>query len=128
MLLGRGGIAVVRSRDADQEDIAFTENLGDSAAKQGYSVVSGAARGVDESAMLGALKNEGTANGVMADSLLRAATSAKFRKYLLAGDLVLITPFNPEAGFNVGNAMSRNRYIYCLADAAVVVRARFESS
>jgi predicted Rossmann fold nucleotide-binding protein DprA/Smf involved in DNA uptake len=34
---------------------------------------------------------------------------------------VLISPFNPEAGFDVGNAMSRNKYIYCLADAAVVV-------
>ncbi len=121
MLLGRGGIAVVGSRDADQDDIAFTENLGDAAAKQGYSIVSGGARGVDETAMLGALKNEGTAIGVMADSLLRTATSAKYRKYLLSGDLVLISPFNPEAGFNVGNAMSRNRYIYCLADAAVVV-------
>ena len=121
MLLGRGGVAVVGSRDADQDDIAFTENLGDAAAKQGYSIVSGGARGVDETAMLGALKNEGTAIGVMADSLLRAVTSAKYRKYLLSDDLVLITPFNPEAGFNVGNAMSRNRYIYCLADAAVVV-------
>jgi predicted Rossmann fold nucleotide-binding protein DprA/Smf involved in DNA uptake len=39
----------------------------------------------------------------------------------MSGDLVLITPFNPEAGFNVGHAMARNRYIYCLADAAVVV-------
>jgi len=34
---------------------------------------------------------------------------------------VLVSPFYPEAGFNVGNAMSRNKYIYSLADAAVVV-------
>ncbi len=118
---GCGGIAVVGSRNADQEDIDFAENLGAAAARQGYSIISGGARGIDESAMLGALKSEGTAVGVMAHGLLRAATSAKYRKYLLADDLVLITPFNPEAGFNVGNAMSRNRYIYCLADAAVVV-------
>lgn len=120
-LLGSGGIAVVGSRDAGQDDIAFAENLGDAAAKQGYSIVSGGARGVDRSAMSGALRNEGTAVGVMADSLLRTAASARYRKHLLSGDLALITPFNPEAGFNVGNAMSRNRYIYCLADAAVVV-------
>ena len=121
MLLDRGGIAVVGSRDANQDDLAFTENFGNDAAKQGYSIVSGGARGVDQSAMLGALQNEGTAVGVLADSLLRSATSAKYRKHLLSGDLVLICPFNPEAGFNVGNAMSRNRYIYCLADAAVVI-------
>lgn len=28
--------------------------------------------------------------------------------------------------FNVGNAMSRNRYIYCLADAAIVISSTAE--
>jgi predicted Rossmann fold nucleotide-binding protein DprA/Smf involved in DNA uptake len=95
--------------------------LGNDAAVQGYSIVSGGARGIDEAAMQGALAQEGTGIGVLADSLLRAATSAKYRKALMANNLVLISPFNPEAGFDVGNAMSRNKYIYCLADAAVVV-------
>jgi predicted Rossmann fold nucleotide-binding protein DprA/Smf involved in DNA uptake len=122
-LLNKGGIAVVGSRDADEDDLSFSTSLARTAAYQGLSVVSGAARGVDESAMLGALENEGTAVGVMADSLLRAATSAKYRKHLLAGDLVLVSPFNPEVGFNVGNAMARNKYIYCLSDAAVVVNS-----
>ena len=122
-LLNKGGIAVVGSRDADVEDLKFTTGLAQSAADQGLSVVSGGARGVDESAMLGALDKEGTSVGVMADSLLRAATSVKYRKYLLSDDLVLVTPFNPEAGFNVGNAMARNKYIYCLSDAAVVVNS-----
>ena len=39
----------------------------------------------------------------------------------MSGDLVLVSPTNPELGFDVGKAMSRNRYIYCLGDAAVVV-------
>lgn len=120
-LLNKGGIAVVGSRDASEEDLAFTEMLGKEAATQGYSIVSGGARGVDQSAMLGALNIDGTAVGVLADSLLKSAMSANYRKRIMSGDLVLITPFNPEAGFNVGNAMSRNRYIYCLADAAVVI-------
>ena len=120
-LLNKGGIAVVGSRDASEEDLAFTEKLGKEAATQGYSIVSGGARGVDQGAMLGTLDMEGTAVGVLADSLLRSATSGKYRKCIMSGDLVLTTPFNPEAGFNVGNAMSRNRYIYCLADAAVVI-------
>ncbi|MDZ7926455.1 MAG: DNA-processing protein DprA [Agrobacterium sp.] len=114
-------MAVVGSRDADDEDLAYTGRLGAEAAAQGYSLVSGGARGVDQSAMLGALESQGTAVGVLADSLLRSATSAKYRKHIMSGDLALISPFNPEAGFNVGHAMSRNRYIYCLADAAVVI-------
>ena len=45
-LLNKGGIAVVGSRDASEEDLAFTEKLGKEAATQGYSIVSGGARGV----------------------------------------------------------------------------------
>jgi predicted Rossmann fold nucleotide-binding protein DprA/Smf involved in DNA uptake len=120
-LLNGGGIAVIGSRDASKKDLDFTKKLGEDAASQGYSIVSGGARGVDQTAMLGALVGEGTAVGVLADSLLKSVTSSKYRKHIMSGDLTLITPFNPEAGFNVGNAMSRNQYIYCLADAAVVV-------
>jgi predicted Rossmann fold nucleotide-binding protein DprA/Smf involved in DNA uptake len=120
-LLNRGGLGVIGSRDASSDDLNFTTHLGETAAQQGLSIVSGGARGVDETAMLGALMREGTALGVLADSLLRAATSAKYRKALMANNLVLISPFNPEAGFNVGNAMARNKYIYCLSDAAVVI-------
>lgn len=120
-LLDKGGVAIIGSRDATEADLAYTTQLGGGIAGQGYSVVSGGARGVDEAAMLGALDKEGTVIGILSDSLLRAATSAKYRKGLMASNLVLVSPFNPEAGFDVGNAMARNKYIYCLADAAVVV-------
>lgn len=120
-LLNSGGIAVVGSRDASEEDLQFSRTLGHEAASQGYSIVSGGARGIDETAMTGALDHEGTVVGILADSLLRSATSSRYRKALQTGDLVLVSPFNPEAVFNAGNAMARNRYIYCLSDAAIVV-------
>ena len=120
-LLESGGLAVVGSRDADEDDLDFSKGLGETASRQGYSIVSGGARGVDRSAMKGAFNGEGTAVAVLADSLLRAATSALYRRPLFSGDLALVCAVNPEARFNVGNAMARNRYIYCLADAAVVV-------
>jgi predicted Rossmann fold nucleotide-binding protein DprA/Smf involved in DNA uptake len=120
-LLNSGGIAVVGSRKAEEDDLAFAAGLGERAAAEGLAVVSGSARGIDQSAMLGALEQEGTAVGVLAESLIRSATSQQFRRRIMSGNLALVTPFNPEAGFNVGHAMARNRYIYCLADAAVVV-------
>ncbi|MCY3753459.1 MAG: DNA-processing protein DprA [Alphaproteobacteria bacterium] len=120
-LLGRGGIAVVGSRNAGGDDLAFALKLGADAAAEGYSLVSGGARGIDRHAMQGALERDGTALGVLADSLLRSAMAADYRRYILSGDLALVSPFNPEARFHVGNAMARNACIYCLADAAVVV-------
>ena len=117
---------MVGSRKADDVDLRLAEDMGRQAAVQGRTVVSGGAKGIDQRAMLGALDREGTAVGVLADSLLRSATSAKYRKYLVSNDLALVTPFNPEARFHVGSAMSRNKYIYCLADAAVAVSSTRE--
>lgn len=122
-LLGTGGLAVVGSRKATEQDLAYSRDLGALAAGSGYSVVSGGARGVDEAAMLGALEAEGTVIGVLADNLLRACSTAKYRKYLVANNLVLLSTYYPEAGFNAGNAMQRNKYIYCLSDAAMVVHS-----
>jgi predicted Rossmann fold nucleotide-binding protein DprA/Smf involved in DNA uptake len=126
-LLNRAGIAVVGSRSANEEELGEASRLGAEIASQEFSVVSGGARGVDEAAMLSALESQGTVAGVLPDSLLRAATSAKYRKGLMSRNLTLISPFNPEAGFDAGHAMARNKYIYCLADAAVVVTTGKES-
>lgn len=126
-LLDQGGIAVVGSRAARVEDLDDTSRLGAEIAAQGFSVVSGGAPGVDERAMLSALEKEGTVVGVLAENLLRAAISSKYRKGLMGRNLVLVSPFNPEAPFNVGNAMARNKYIYCLADAGIVVTTSKES-
>jgi predicted Rossmann fold nucleotide-binding protein DprA/Smf involved in DNA uptake len=120
-LLDKGGIAVVGSRHASDAEAMFAEELGRRAASSGLSLVSGGARGIDQAAMNGALDNEGTGIGVLPDSLLKAATSPRYRQPLMRGDLMLLSPFNPEAGFFRGNAMGRNKYLYCLADAAIVV-------
>ena len=122
-LLNSDGLAVVGSRKVSPEDLAYATRIGELASRAGLSIVSGGARGVDETAMLGALGAEGTAVGILADSLLRACSSGKYRRALMDNNLVLVSPFNPEAGFNVGNAMARNKYVYCLADAALAVHS-----
>ena len=117
------GIAVVGSRDASENDLSWTQAFGEAVANAGYSVVSGGARGIDQAAMFGALDKGGTVVGILADSLLRMSSSKMYRSYLRSQDLVLISSFNPEAGFTVGKAMQRNKYIYCLSDQALVVRS-----
>lgn len=122
-LLNAGGLAVIGSRNASESDLAFTYQVGAKAASEGIAIISGGARGVDEAAMQGAAKQGGIVIGVMADSLLKASTSSKWRKGLMGGNVVLVSPFYPEAGFSVGNAMARNKYIYCLADHSLVIHS-----
>lgn len=122
-LVNDGGLAVIGSRNASEDDLAFTQAIGSKAAHEGINIVSGGARGVDEAAMLGAINAGGSAIGIVADSLLRAATSKKWRQALMDGRVVLLSPFYPEAGFSVGNAMARNKYIYCLAESSLVIHS-----
>lgn len=120
-LLDKGGVAVVGSRNARDGELSYARKLAVAVSGYGKSIISGGARGVDLTAMEAALAADGTSVGVLADSLLRTSVSAKFRRYLSDGSLAIVSPFNPEARFNVGLAMARNRYIYCLSDCAVVV-------
>lgn len=125
-ILNSGGLAVVGSRNVDDELIAYTEKVGSLAAGAGRALVSGGARGVDQAAMRGALEAGGRVIGVLADSLEKAAMNRENRNHLMDGRLVLISPYDPSAGFNVGHAMQRNKLIYALADAALVVNADYE--
>lgn len=119
--LSDGGVAIVGSRDAKVEELQRAEDLGARVCNNGYNVVSGGARGIDDMAAKGAFHGQGTAIVVLGDSLLKHATKKQLRDAVLSRDLALITPFSPEAGFTTGNAMGRNKLIYCLADAAVVI-------
>lgn len=120
-LLEEGGLAVVGSRHVDDRLIDYTMAVGHLAAASGRPIVSGGALGIDQAAMRGALEAGGRVSGVLADSLEKQAMNREHRNMLLDGRLTLVSPFDPNAGFNVGNAMQRNKLIYALADAALVV-------
>ncbi len=124
--LDMGGLAVVGSRNVDDALISYTEGVGRLASEAQRTVVSGGARGVDQAAMRGALNAGGTVVCVLANGLERAATRREYRGALMDGRLVLTCPYDPAAGFLVGHAMQRNKLIYALADAALVVSAEFE--
>lgn len=120
-LLEIGGLAVVGSRHVDDSLIDYTMAVGRLAARAGRTLVSGGAKGIDQAAMRGALEAGGKVSGVLADSLEKTTMNREHRNLLLDGQLVLISPYDPSAGFNVGNAMQRNKLIYALADASLVV-------
>lgn len=120
-LLDTGGLAVVGSRHVDDTLIDYTMSIGRLAARAGSTLVSGGAKGIDQAAMRGALEAGGKVCGVLADSLEKTTMNREHRNLLLDGQLVLISPYDPNAGFNVGNAMQRNKLIYALADASLVV-------
>ena len=118
-----GALAIVGSRNAGDSLKEYARDVASLSAKAGRTVVSGAARGIDQEAMNGALEAGGKAVGVLAGDLERISMNREHRNLLLEERLLLISPYDPKARFNVGHAMQRNKTIYALADAALVVNA-----
>ncbi|HEY5914724.1 MAG TPA: DNA-processing protein DprA [Verrucomicrobiae bacterium] len=125
-LLQTGGVAVVGSRNIDEAGTAFAQEVGRKVAAAS-PVISGGARGTDRIAMSASLEAGGRAVGVLADSLDRTVRQPDLRQLLLEGQLALLTPYAPTAGFSIGAAMGRNKVIYGLAQFAVVVSSEFQT-
>ena len=123
--LSTGGLAVVGSRNVHEALIKYTKNVGRLAASAGRGLVSGGARGVDRAAMRGALDSGGRVVGILADGLEKAAMLREHREALRDGRLVLVSPYDPATRFQVGHAMQRNKLIYALSDAALVVNSDY---
>ncbi len=120
--LNRGGLAIVGSRDPGEEAMEWTRQVASRCAEAGVQVISGGARRIDQTAVTAVLDPGGGAVAVLADRLDRAATSRSFKEPIRRGQLTLVTPYMPELSFSVGTAMGRNKYIYALADSALVAR------
>jgi len=126
-ILETGGLAVVGSRNATPALLTYTEHIGQLAAHAQQTIVSGGARGIDQASIRSTLEAGGTAVGMLADSLERAALNRQYRSPLMEGKLVLLSPYDPMAGSNVGNAVQRNKLIYALADAALVINSDYQN-
>jgi predicted Rossmann fold nucleotide-binding protein DprA/Smf involved in DNA uptake len=120
-ILSKGGLAVIGSRDVDQNALQFTREITKACVKEGIQIISGGAKGVDREAMITALQEGGSVIGVLSNNLNKEAVSGKYRDSLREGHLVLVSPYFPGARFTVGNAMGRNKYIYALSNWALVI-------
>lgn len=126
-LLNRGGLAVVGSRDRSEEDGEFACRVGEHCAKEGITVISGAAKGIDRDAMSGALEAGGWALGVLAEGLAKTATSGQYRSGLVNDRLTLVSPYDPDSRWLAYAAMGRNKLLYGLGEAALVVASSAET-
>lgn len=122
-LLARDLLGVVGSRHVAPQAAEVAQAAAVQAAERGTGVVSGGAKGADRLAMWAALEGGGFAVGVLAESLERAVREPEVRHAVADGRLCLCTPYKPSAGFSVANAMGRNKVVYALSRATLVVAA-----
>ena len=119
------GIAVVGSRNVDDEGMRFAEELVKKASKEKLIIYSGGARGVDTISETTALNSGGAVVSFVADSLLTKIKKKEVISAILSGRLLLISDVKPDVGFSVGRAMNRNKYIYTSAYGAFIIASDY---
>lgn len=124
-LLSGGGMAFVGSRDINEDASEMIRSVVRDCVASRMNVVSGGARGADQTAMQEAFANGGTVIGAVPCDLLKACLDPANREALASGSALLLSAFDPEIRpFSYGAiAMDRNKYIYGMADACFVAQS-----
>ena len=112
-LLTTPKIALVGSRDLAEPNALFAELAGYEAAQQGYTLVSGNARGADRTAQEACLRADGRVICVVADEL---------QKYPLRENVLYLSEDGFELPFSALRALSRNRVIHALGCLTLVAQ------
>lgn len=124
-ILERKTIAIIGSRNAGEESLAFTRAVAQYLAEQGANVISGNARGVDRAAYEGATNTDGCTTVVLPHGI-RKLSRVQMRGLLPkieAGKVLLMSQFHPDAQWVVSRAMERNKVVTGLAQIVIVAES-----
>lgn len=113
-ILSAPGIALVGSRDLNDQNQKFAREVGKQAALQGFALISGNARGADRAAQESCLAWGGKVISVLADSL---------EKYAPKNNILYLSEDGFDLAFSAQRALSRNRIIHCLGQRVFVAQS-----
>ena len=113
-LLSKPAISLVGSRDLQPLNEAFAESVGRWAARKGYVLISGNARGADTQAQRACLEAGGAVISVVADDLRRKNPTDR---------IAYLSELDFDASFSSIRAHSRNRLIHCMGQKVFVARS-----
>jgi len=112
-LLEKPMIALVGSRDIAVPNAEFAAKAGREAARQGYVLVSGNARGADRIAQKACLEAGGQIISVVADELTKQAATP---------NVLYLSEEGYDSAFTSVRALSRNRVIHALGEKVLVAQ------
>jgi len=125
-ILKRQAIAIIGSRSAREDSLAFTRAVAQRLAVGGTNVISGYARGVDRAAFDGAIGSEDGHTTVVLPQGIRTLSGAQMhalQPQIAAGRVLLLSQFGPDAGWLMSRAMERNNVVTGLAQIVIVAES-----
>ncbi len=127
-ILKRQAIAIIGSRSAGEESLAFTRAVSSYLAEHGANIISGNARGVDRTAYEGATSTDGCTTVVLPHGI-RKLSGVQWRALLAkieAGKVLILSQFHPDAQWVVSRAMERNKVVTGLAQIVIVAESNVQ--
>lgn len=116
-LLDTPMVSLVGSRDLSPVNREFAAEVGRQAAQQGFTLVSGNARGADRTAQNACLKAGGRVISVVADSLAQKTLQER---------ILYISEDDFAEEFSAQRALSRNRVIHALGQKTFVAQSAYQ--
>lgn len=117
-LLDTPKIALVGSRELNNENLRFARELGKQAALQGITLISGNARGADAAAQKACLSWGGNVISVLPDAL---------KNHPLQERVLYLAEDGFDLPFSTARALSRNRVIHALGSMTFVAQCQLET-
>lgn len=118
-----GGMAFVGSRDISDEATDAIQRVVRECVQAGLPIVSGGARGADQTSMRTALECGGNVIAALPGDLLKSCLVRENREAIADGKVLLFSAVDPDERFTPINAMDRNKLIYGMADSAFVAQS-----
>ena len=123
-LLRRDKIAIAGSRIIAYKTQMMAARIGRRLAREGITMVSGGAQGIDIAVQDAALEEGGSLILVPARTAPEVLKRNSARRALEDGRLLLLCDTLPDSPFTAAKALTRNNTIYALGDAALVLASR----
>lgn len=113
-------VAIVGSRNANEQTINFAKDIAIDFTKRGYNIVSGNAKGTDRAAHSAALESDGTTTMVLPEGFDNSIYDR------IDNQTLIISQFLPYTIFRGSFAMIRNKLLVALSQATVVITSGSE--
>lgn len=111
-ILNTPAVALVGSRELRPQNEVFAREVGKQAALQGYTLISGNARGADRTAQESCLAHGGSVISIVADELYKCKPQP---------NILYLSEEGYDLPFSSQRALSRNRVIHCMPTHGVFV-------
>ena len=120
-------VGYVGSRNIGSDDEKWTQSRIAKNVSDGFTVVTGGAKGIDTVALNNCIENGGQAILFVPDNMSAKIGESFIRKNIIDNKLLVyshVSPFAPKTRNSfVSSAIERNKYIYAMSKATVVVRS-----